>query len=50
MEAVDSDGKAFLIRFADTRSLDALLQVFDEVQRQRFLGTCGGGISGETEA
>ncbi|MDO3570034.1 DUF4123 domain-containing protein [Ralstonia pseudosolanacearum] len=38
MEAVDRDGKAFLIRFADTRSLDALLQVFDEAQRQRFLG------------
>ena len=38
MEAVDGDGKAFLIRFADTRSLDALLQVFDEAQRQRFLG------------
>ncbi|QCX50875.1 DUF4123 domain-containing protein [Ralstonia pseudosolanacearum] len=38
MEAVDSDGKAFLIRFADTRSLDSLLQVFDEAQRQRFLG------------
>lgn len=38
MEAVDSEGKAFLIRFADTRSLDALLRVFDEAQRQRFLG------------
>ncbi|WP_425953217.1 DUF4123 domain-containing protein [Ralstonia pseudosolanacearum] len=39
MEAVDSEGKAFLIRFADTRSLDTLLQVFDEDQRQRFLGS-----------
>lgn len=38
MEAVDCEGKAFLIRLADTRSLDALLQVFDEAQRRRFLG------------
>ncbi|WP_423787764.1 hypothetical protein, partial [Klebsiella pneumoniae] len=37
MEAVDHEGKAFLIRFADTRSLDALLQVFDDAQRERFL-------------
>ncbi|CAJ4416056.1 Uncharacterised protein [Burkholderia pseudomallei] len=37
MEAVDHEGKAFLIRFADTRSLDALLQVMDDVQRERFL-------------
>ena len=37
MEAVDHEGKAFLIRLADTRSLDALLQVFDDVQRRRFL-------------
>lgn len=38
MEAEDGEGKAFLIRFSDNRSLDALLQVFDEAQRQRFLG------------
>ena len=37
MEAVDHEGKAFLIRFADTRSLDTLLQMFDGAQRERFL-------------
>lgn len=39
MEAVDHEGTAFLVRFADTRSLDMLLQVFDGAQRERFLGT-----------
>lgn len=37
MEALDHEAEAFLIRFADTRSLDALLQVFDDAQRERFL-------------
>lgn len=37
MEAVDHAAKPFLIRFSDTRSLDALLQVFDDAQRERFL-------------
>lgn len=39
MEAVDQEGTAFLVRFADTRTLDMLLQVFDGAQRERFLGT-----------
>ena len=37
MEAVDHEGKAFLVRFADTRSLDALQQVWDDAQCERFL-------------
>lgn len=39
MKAVDPDGEMFLIRFADTRALDMLLQVFDDAQRTRFLGS-----------
>lgn len=37
MEAVDHEGTAFLIRLADTNALDAVLQVFNDAQRQRFL-------------
>ncbi len=37
MEAEDVHGKRFLVRFADTRSLGALLDVLDETQRNRFL-------------
>ncbi|ATG21070.1 hypothetical protein CO705_14930 [Ralstonia pickettii] len=39
MEAVDHEGTAFVVRFADTRALDMLLRVFDDAQRERFLGT-----------
>ncbi|AXV94644.1 hypothetical protein CJO80_03050 [Ralstonia solanacearum] len=38
LEAVDHTGHEFLIRLADTSALDALLEVFDDAQRQRFLG------------
>ncbi|CBJ39800.1 conserved hypothethical protein (plasmid) [Ralstonia solanacearum CMR15] len=37
MEAVDHEGVEFLIRLADTNALDAVLQVFDDAQRRRFL-------------
>ncbi len=37
MEAVDHEGMAFLIRLEDINALDAVLQVFDDTQRQRFL-------------
>ncbi|AXV83353.1 DUF4123 domain-containing protein [Ralstonia solanacearum] len=39
MEAVDHEGTAFLIRLADTNALDAVLEVFDDEQRRRFLAT-----------
>lgn len=38
MKAVDPEGEAFIVRFADTRALELLLQVFDDTQRARFLG------------
>ena len=38
LEAVDHTGKGFLIRLADTNALGAVLETFDETQRQRFLG------------
>lgn len=38
LEAVDSSDTAFLIRIADTRALQQLLQVLDEEQRTRVLG------------
>ncbi|MEW1781418.1 DUF4123 domain-containing protein [Arthrobacter sp. NPDC080086] len=37
MEAVDHEGTAFLIRLADTNALDAVLEVFTDTQRSRFL-------------
>ncbi|CAB3924992.1 hypothetical protein LMG26846_05966 [Achromobacter insuavis] len=37
IEAVDADGKAYLLRLADTRSFAALLDVFAPAQRQRLL-------------
>jgi len=37
MEAVDPEGTAFLIRLADTNALNAVLEVFTDTQRSRFL-------------
>ena len=37
IEAVDTEGKAYLLRLADTRSFAALLEVFAPAQRQRLL-------------
>lgn len=37
MEAEDHEGTAFLIRLADTNALDAVLEVFSDAQRSRFL-------------
>lgn len=37
IEAVNTEGKAYLLRLADTRSFAALLEVFAPAQRQRLL-------------
>ncbi|MDP9994645.1 hypothetical protein J2W28_005182 [Variovorax boronicumulans] len=37
MEAVTSDERAWMLRFADTRSLHSLLEVFAPIQRERLM-------------